>query len=689
MIFLTAVILCSAILNSSAQKVRWPYSLNESSYGAGVPAGLRGESPELYPGIESAVSDKEGNRYYHYRFMPFDARQLAIMEMAGPVAILKIEIGNGDEDRRELPKALVDTVETRPIDDELSIRNIHFPPMESITDVWLYMDLAGTDAQARLAGIALTDFRADYTPGINLPEKQPFEDNLMDMDEDAGPRMLVGDYLSPLAPIVSVDNRYIYFTSMIKDPEKALWDPNTTVEEGIEKTFRATLGTDGRISLVELSNFNLDDKVSSTSSLVSVSQDNNVMYMNTMDIDDALPIYRVSMTKDKDGYAEYHLEKIKSGKYENQSEYANEIMSYDEEYLIVTMWREEEPLDMFERDLYVARKIKENRYGEFVRMGDDINSIGAEVPCFLAADNRTLFFASDGHIGYGQKDIYVSRRLDDTWQNWSRPLNLGPVINTEGTENYFTVDTKGEYAYVVKWDTDKEGFSDLFRVGILPPGEEEPEEQTVKPEPVAVIQGMVLNSKTRAPVRAKIRYVDIHSKEPVGEAVSNAVSGEYTIALPAGRLYSYEAEAEDYLSESNSIDTRELEETESVNRDLMLVPIEVGEVIRLNNIFFETDKAILRKESDLELEKLLGILITNAKMRIEIAGHTDNVGSSEYNLELSQKRADAVQQWLVEKGIEKEKIVSKGYGESKPVTSNNTEMGRQLNRRVEFKILKQ
>ena len=142
-------------------------------------------------------------------------------------------------------------------------------------------------------------------------------------------------------------------------------------------------------------------------------------------------------------------------------------MSYDGEYYIISIWKEDDPYEKFERDLYVARKVKDNQYDNFIRMGDDINSIGTEVPCFLAPDNKTLYFASDGHIGYGEKDIYVTHRLDDTWQNWSQPVNLGSAINSYDTENYFLIDPKGEYAYVVKWGADKEGFSDIFRVKII------------------------------------------------------------------------------------------------------------------------------------------------------------------------------------------------------------------------------
>lgn len=683
---LFSIILCLSITYVCGQKVRWPYELNGGQYGAGVPPVLGKGDLDLYPGDFYVWRDDDGNPFFHYRFLPCDARQIMIMELDHPGAITRIVLGHEQEGKKDVALKEIYTAEPEVMDTDFHIRNINFPRVKNVTDIWMYADFDNMEGTNRIGGVALADFEEPYIPGINLPESEPFDSLLEDMNDDVMGTMLFGDLLSPLAPIISVDNKYIHFTSAMIDYNKALVDPNTTVEEGVDKIFTATLGDDGKIKLVELSNYNLDDKVSTHSGLSAISQDNNTFYINTFDSD--LTIYRVSMTKDKKGYARYHKERIKFGKYEDQSEYMNEIMSYDENFLIITMWTEDDLYGKFERDLYVARKIRKSQYGEFIRMGDDINTIGAEIPCFLAPDNRTLFFATDGHIGYGRKDIYVSRRLDDTWQNWSLPVNLGPRINSEGTENYFMVDSRGEYAYVVKWDTDKEGFADLFRVKINQPGPEEKVEQTVKPEPVVIIQGKVLNKKDNSPVKANIMYHDINSMELMGEAESNAVSGEYSIALPKGILYSYEASAEDFLSASNNIDTRGLEETESITHDLKLVPIEVGEIIRLNNIFFETDKAELKEESNLELEKLLNILTVHSKMEIEISGHTDNVGSDDYNLNLSQQRTETVVSWLTERGIDANRLVAKGYGEASPVASNETEKGRQLNRRVEFKILK-
>ena len=478
-IILLSIALCFFVIQSHGQKVRWPYALNGNAFGAGVPAELgKGESI-LYPADYNAERDKEGNQYFHYQFMPIDAQQLMIMEVESPGAILKVVLGHKMDKKSSITKEVIYTGHPHKMETDFYIRNINFQIIKNITDVWIYFDFDHTKGMNRIAGVALTDFMEPYSPTINLFEKEPFGDELMDMNDDVM-YPYYRHYFSPVNPQISEDNKYIYFSSMIKDLEKQIYDYQTTVDEGVEKIFKCTIGSDGKISMAEQSNYNLKDKISTHSSISSISQDNKVMYINTMDRDRNLHIYRVYTTKDKDDYTKYHYEKIKFGKYLNKSEYINDIMSFDQEYLIVTIWKKDKHYEKFERDLYVTRKTGKNQYGEFIRMGDDINTLGAEVPCFLAADNKTLYFASDGHLGYGKKDIYVSRRLDNTWQNWSQPVNLGPRINSGGTENYFIVNAKGEYAYVVKWDTDKKGFSDLFRVIIKSPKLEDKVEQTIK-----------------------------------------------------------------------------------------------------------------------------------------------------------------------------------------------------------------
>lgn len=301
-----------------------------------------------------------------------------------------------------------------------------------------------------------------------------------------------------------------------------------------------------------------------------------------------------------------------------------------------------------------------------------------ELGPFMAADGVTLYFSSDRPGGQGDNDIWMSRRLDDTWQNWSEPVNLGPTINGPLWDCYYSLDAKGEEAYMVS-STNSIGSSDIVRVKLI---------KEIRPNPVVLITGKVFNAKTKEPLGANIEYETLADGKNAGVAISNPSNGEYKIVLPYGKNYGFLAYSDKYISVSDNLDLTQVAEYKEINRDLYLVPLEIGSTIRLNNIFFDFGVATLRSESFPELDRLVGLMSENDKMEIEISGHTDNVGSDEANLKLSSDRAKAVTDYLFAKGIAATRVQTKGYGETKPVGGNDTEEGKQLNRRVEFTILK-
>lgn len=298
---------------------------------------------------------------------------------------------------------------------------------------------------------------------------------------------------------------------------------------------------------------------------------------------------------------------------------------------------------------------------------------------FLAADGITLYFSSNRAGGFGNQDIWMSKRLDDTWQNWSEPVNLGSTINSDDWDAYYSLDARGEEAYMVSSKNSVGGGSDIVKVKLI---------TELRPKPVVLIKGKIFNAKTKEPLGSVVEYEDLADGKNVGVASSNPQTGEYKIVLPYGKNYGFMAYAEKFISVSDNLDLTSVAEYKEIVRDLYLVPLEVGSTIRLNNIFFDVAKATLRSESYPELERLAGLMTQNSKMMIELSGHTDNVGSDEANLKLSDERAKSVTDHLISLGIKAERIIAKGYGETKPVTTNDTEEGRQLNRRVEFTILK-
>jgi outer membrane protein OmpA-like peptidoglycan-associated protein len=329
-----------------------------------------------------------------------------------------------------------------------------------------------------------------------------------------------------------------------------------------------------------------------------------------------------------------------------------------------------------DHDLYVSFRKENGNFSEPMLL-PTVSSPYDEIGPFLASDGVTLYFGSNRPGGYGSHDIWMSRRLDDTWQKWSEPVNLGPEINTNDWDAYYSVAASGDVAYMVS-SAGGFGNSDIVRITL---------KEEVRPNPVALVSGKVLDQKTGKPVEATITYYSLADNIEAGTARSNA-TGDYSIVLPYGKAYGFRAQAGGYYAVSENLDLTGLKSYQEIKRDLFLVPIEIGQVVRLNNIFFESGKATLKPESFEELDRVVKLLTDNPTMEIDLAGHTDNVGTDEANQQLSDDRSKAVYDYLTSKGILASRLSTKGYGETKPIDTNDTEDGRSKNRRVEFTIRK-
>jgi outer membrane protein OmpA-like peptidoglycan-associated protein len=479
--------------------------------------------------------------------------------------------------------------------------------------------------------------------------------------ENLGP-MVNSEYYE-VAPLISPDGQMLYLV--------VEGDPGNTGDEGDQDIWFSML-QDGKWTKRKNIGFPLNN--TDANAIISVSPDNNtLLLMNQYDSDGSLKGNGFSIShKTANGWSVPGDMVIKN--YYNTSRYVDAFLTADQKALIISAERDDSYGD---RDLYVSFLQDSTQWSEPVNLGHQLNTTAAEGGPFLAADGVTLYFSTKGHPGYGEEDVFLSRRLDETWKNWSEPENLGPEINTAGGDGYFTIPASGEYAYLVS-GSNTLGGNDIFRIK-LP--------TAAKPEPVVLVFGRVLNKKTNEPVQASITINDFADNKQVGIASSDPVDGSYKIVLPAGKTYSFLAEKEGFYSVSENIAINELEEYIEIERNLYIAPVEVGQIIRLNNILFDFDKATLQPESFPELNRVVKMMNDNVTMKIEIAGHTDNKGSDEYNRVLSEDRANAVRTYLTENNVVSNRILSKGYGESKPVASNDTEEGRQLNRRVEFTIL--
>jgi len=481
--------------------------------------------------------------------------------------------------------------------------------------------------------------------------------------ENLGPG--INTKYAELLPVISPDGKILYFTRR-DDPENMGGKSDDVLYS--EKLADGNWGSFKRMGKpINNTGHNF---------VVSVSADNNALILgNTYNADGTEKSSGLSIaTKTSDGWSVPEALDIKN--YYNKADYNEYSLSQDNQFLVLAVQRDDSREKS--RDLYISFKTGKNTYTEPLSLGDVVNTVGTEMTPFLASDNKTLYFSSNGHAGYGDNDIFVTRRLDDSWTKWSTPENLGPEINSRAWDAYFTIPASGEEAYLVS-NHNSLGAGDIVKIKLA---------EASKPNPVVLIKGKVLNKKDNTPLEATIHYYELGVETEIGSAVSNPITGAYNIILQVGKKYSFRAEKDNFYAINDFIDVSKIKAYMEIEKNLYLAPIEVGQTIRLNNIFFDFDKATLKPESTGEIDRLVTFLKENKNISIEISGHTDNQGSEEYNLKLSQLRAESVLASIVAKGIDKTRLTAKGFGKSKPVASNDTEAGRANNRRVEFTILK-
>ncbi len=375
------------------------------------------------------------------------------------------------------------------------------------------------------------------------------------------------------------------------------------------------------------------------------------------------------------------------------------VLSNDGKVLVMSF---SEKKNSKQDDIYVSFKEKNGSWTRPQDLGPEINTDQfTETTPFLAADGVTIYFSSNRDGGLGSNDIYYTKRIDKSWKRWSRPVNLGPAVNTDGYDAYYTVSALGDFAYMTSFN-ETIGKGDVVRIRLGGGKSDTDTDSTListlpvapAPDPVVMISGKVIDAKTGKPVEAKIIYEDMADGEEAGTATTNPLTGEYKIVLPYGKKYSLRAVAPNFIAEGENVDLTDSAAAvqgkgfrEIANKSLKLIPIEAGQIVRLNNISFQFAKATLTPESFPELNRIANTMIETTKLTIELGGHTDNVGGDAANLKLSQDRADTVREYLIGKGIEPDRVASKGYGEARPVATNDTPEGQAANRRVEFTIL--
>ncbi len=662
-------LLCFALLSLPlrAQSVQWAFKVLEYSsqksakdYSAKQVLGI----PNAVPAGASNTNawepkSKTGEEYIKVGFLvPIKPKQIVIAESLHPGYINKIFVYDADGKEMEVTTFIPKTgkVGSRLLHVNTSSLNFYVLAVK-ITLNCQYDIPVGIDA----IGITESDKHFKIKVNPNDIVKSSMVATKLDTT--------VNSKYMEMGPLVSPDGKTLYFSRRYdpnavggKNDKEDIWFSNwneTTKSWGVAQNMGAPLNN-------EEPNF-----------INSISPDGNTILLGNSYMPDGNMEDGVSMsTRTASGWSVPKRLQIEDDE-KNVSKMANYFLSNSQKILLISNDRKGDSHG--DRDIYVSFLVSDSLWTKPLNLGQVINTEGTEAAPFLASDDKTLYFTSDGLNGYGGSDIYMSRRLDNTWTKWSVPENLGPVVNTANDESFFNLNASADKVYFTS-QASAEDDVDMY-VLILP--------TFLKPLPVMLMSGRVIDSKTNKEIPgARIFFENLTTGTEVGFAHSNPSNGNYQIVLPSGSNYGYLAAMEGYISINDNVDLTNLKVYTEYRKDLYLTPIEVGQVIIINNVFFDFDKYELKKESFPELNRIVALLKKNTTMKIEIAANTDNVGTEQYNDKLSIKRAEAVQAYLILKsGVDKSNIVMKHYGESNPAASNATVKGRQLNRRVEFKIL--
>jgi OOP family OmpA-OmpF porin len=385
--------------------------------------------------------------------------------------------------------------------------------------------------------------------------------------------------------------------------------------------------------------------------------------------------------------------------FSNSSEYLSGTISIDEKVMILSM----KSFDSYgNEDLYVTLKQEDGNWSELQNMGIAINTYAEEWAPFLAGDMQTLYFASNGQDTTGGREIYKTKRRDDSWTNWEQPINLGTSINTEGTELGYFIPFDGDLAYFSSTQN-SQGFGDIFAIKLDKTAIEVQREtlivkqKEISKEPsisVITMTMQVVDALWEKPLAAIVKLIYNDKEIEVNTSEVDSPEKKFLITMPEGTEVNVEISAAGYLNYKEtftvaSISARSSNASGRVE-GFRLTPKIIGTKVKIENILFEEGTAnFSNREVSLEhLNDLVELLEANPEMEIRLEGHTDNRGNPALLKELSLKRVDAVKEYVISKGIVAFRIETKGYGAENPVGRNSTDKGRGLNRRVEFVIIK-
>lgn len=327
------------------------------------------------------------------------------------------------------------------------------------------------------------------------------------------------------------------------------------------------------------------------------------------------------------------------------------------------------------KDIWMSTRSTSGQWGKPENLGPEVNTNADEGCPFIHADNRTLYFNSNGHEGYGLTDLFLSKRKED--ESWGNAVNLGYPVNSIDDEGSLIVSSDGKTAYFASDGMDTKGGLDLYTFNLR---------EDIRADKTLWVKGKVFDRKTNAGLPSSVELTDISTRKVISKLQTDE-DGNYLVTLPVGKDYAFNVNRKGYLFYSDNFSMKTVGGDAPLVVNIPLQPIETGAMVILKNVFFDSKEYTLKEESKSELDQLIRLMTENPRLNILISGHTDNVGSATDNLALSNNRAKAVITYLQQNGIDIKRLSSNGMGAAKPIAGNDTEAGRAQNRRTELSII--
>ncbi len=652
------------VSSSYKQGIFFKEEVNYNEYPAvrilGIPdvlPGNYGDSPNAW--IPQRPDDKSSIKL-GFDF-PIKIQQIAIAESRNPGALSEIYAYD-----LQGTEYLVADLDPAPVNAGARVFNVFIDPTSyEVYAIKLVLDGSAVPGYNAIDAVAISaspipvDAKINVVDGVNpdlVAQEIDFNNN--------------SEYIN-LKPIIAPDGNTLFFSRQSPDNVGGPVD-----DEDIWYLERLP---NGEWSSPKNPGRPVNNRGSNFVSSVSQNEDRYVLVLGNAYLDDGKMSSGVS-TSERSGNNWSKPQALNIENFYNYAMSANYHLSGNQQYLLMSIEQDD---TRGGRDLYVSFNKGNNHWSEPLNLGDQINTPDLESSPFLAADDSTLYFSSRGYSGFGGEDVYVTFRLDDTWKNWSTPQNLGSAVNSSRDDTFFNIALNEEHAYLTRGTIDN---ADLFRLDMP---------IFKAPTPEFTVQGQVYNVKNNMPVEAEI--VIRPSKGATQEIIaSSQENGNYRLNLAPGE-YEIFARKEGYnMVEQQNITIAQ--GGEMVMRDLYLIDdfstINISEelsssrsAIASEEVLFDYNEYQLDRRAYEKLEEVAEFMKQNQSVYLRIEGHTCDIGSRQFNQELSEKRAQAVADFLRQRGVSLSRLRAQGQGETDPLVPNTSSGNRKINRRVEFKIL--